>query len=233
LIILSCRKKQQLKTTKNINNMAKTTTKTATATPGLSLFAAAKNNAATTKKPGKDRRTVEVKGYENKIDRHLELKTIMEDAKAELAIIDGEIKEKATGEYLKIYKSEGRVPENFYFKSGSSQLMFGVMDKYIKVTDEKKELLEKLEPSVLEETTEYAFNGKLLEKYADIISEAIQGIDKKKMSDADKSALIVATTTTTIKKGTVKSLTQYGGKLEEVFEMIQPISFLKDGGDEA
>ena len=210
----------------------KTTATTGTAKVGLGLFAKAKDAAPAATKKTKDRKIIEVKGYEQQIAKHAELKETIENATAELKIVDGQLKEKGREVFLKDYRQNGRFPENFLMKSGTEEILYITMDKYIKVTPEKQQLLEKLEPSVIEEVTEYSFNPTLLAKYSDLIEEAIAGIDNKKMPVADKEALIVAATTVAIKKGTVKSLIQYGVKLDEVYDMIQPIVALKAGGDD-
>lgn len=210
--------------------MAKTT-KT-TATPGLSLFAAAAATPAAKTKAKKDRLIVPLdKSYEAKIHEHISLKETIDNATAALKIVDGEIKEVAREKFVELYKQFGRCPENFILNAGKEKILFIVNDKYLKVTEEKQELLMKVQPSVVDVKTEYSFNAELLEKnpqYMQLLSDAITNISDKLMPQCDKVALIKATKAVSIKKGTINNLNQYKN-LAEVFEMIEPIVGLKAG----
>lgn len=211
--------------------MAKVATKKVDSAPvGLSLFAKAKANstvAPAAKKAGKDRVIVQAKGFGKKIARHLELKETMENAKAELELLDGEIKDFGRASYIAQYMKAKRAPENFVITDAGSSVLFIAMDKYLKVTDEKKAMLESYKPELLDEKEEYGFNLELLQKYGDKISAAIEGIVG--MSREDKDALITNKTVYTVKKGAIKELAVYGNKLEEVFNAIEPIVSLKGG----
>ena len=108
----------------------------------------------------------------------------------------------------------------------TAQAMFMVTDKYIKIDEPRAEQLKETygDDIVAEETT-FAFDAKMLEKYADVISELIE--NSNKIAEDDKAKLIVATTTHTVAKGTIDKLDKYGDVATMVQE-VKPVVMMKN-----
>jgi len=198
--------------------------------PTVNLFGAAKKAPATTAAK-KTRPVVEVDEIAEEIARHDQLKAIIDNAKAELEIVDGRIEEVALEKYLQMYEDTGRNPPNFDLSAGGNSLIFIVMDKYIKVTPEKRAILEQYGEGLVEVVNTYEFNNAVIEKkvkgnqtVGDIISKMI--MNSPDIPEADKANLITVKETMRVPKGTIDRLGEYDN-IPEVFTIIEPITALK------
>lgn len=198
--------------------------------PTVNLFGAAKKAPATTAAK-KSRPVVEVDEIAEEIARHDQLKAIIDNAKAELEIVDGRIEEVALEKYLQMYQDTGRNPPNFDLSAGGNSLIFIVMDKYIKVTPEKRAILEQYGEGLVEVVNTYEFNNAVIEKkvkgnqtVGDIISKLI--MNSPDIPEADKANLITVKETMRVPKGTIDRLGEYDN-IPEVFTLIEPITALK------
>jgi hypothetical protein len=105
-----------------------------------------------------------------------------------------------------------------------------VQDKYIKVSDEKANLLRALGDGLVETLTTYEFDKETIEKkvgdktIGDMISELIE--NSTEIPDDYKAKLIKAKVETRVPKGTIEKIMEYDN-FEEVFNMIEPIQALK------
>jgi hypothetical protein len=195
-----------------------------------SLFTTAKKAPAATAAAKKKRERVEVDGIEDDIKKYDELKAIINNAKAEQEIIGGKLKEIGREKFMDLYEEKGTRPANFDLADGAENILLEVTDKYLKVDEEKAELLRNYD-GLLEETTTYKFSADLLEKevangmtIGEIVSSLIQGTDL--ISEEDKARLIVAETSMKVKKGTINNLLNYENP-RLIFDLIQPILALK------
>ena len=190
-----------------------------------SLFATAK--PAETKKKKTGAPEVEVEGVESDIERYDELKEIIKNSKAESDILAGRIKEVGVEKYLQLYKERGTRPQNFIMVDGDQSILLQVKDAYKSVSDEKKEILEKMYPQLLQEDITYSIDTTILDKKArngktigEVISELIKGSGL--IPEEYKENLIKESISTSIKKGAIEELGSYGKKLNEVFDLIEP-----------
>jgi len=195
-----------------------------------SLFTTAKKAPAATAAAKKKRERVEVDGIEDDIKKYDELKAIINNAKAEQEIIGGKLKEIGREKFMDLYEERGSKPANFDLADGAENILLEVTDKYLKVDEEKAELLRNYD-GLLAETTTYKFTPELLEKevangmtIGEIVSSLIQGTDL--ISEEDKVKLIVAETSMKVKKGTINNLLNYENP-RLIFDLIQPILALK------
>jgi hypothetical protein len=69
-------------------------------------------------------------------------------------------------------------------------------------------------------------NSELVEKYGELLSNAIAKI--KEIPDSDKAKLISAITSFEIKKGTISDLDKFGGTIPEMLEEVKPIYQMKN-----
>jgi hypothetical protein len=76
------------------------------------------------------------------------------------------------------------------------------------------------------EKTTYNMNSELVEKYGELLSNAIAKI--KEIPDSDKAKLISAITSFEIKKGTISDLDKFGGTIPEMLEEVKPIYQMKN-----
>lgn len=191
------------------------------------LFAIAKKNAPEKKGTKKDKESVHVKGLAKSIARFDQLKELIKNSEAELEVIAGDIKQAGKEKFLELYQTRGRRPESFNLEDANQKVLYIVQDAYkgdrSGMSEEKAELFEQF-PEVIETTVTYAFNPDVLNRVGDKISQII--MSSKLISDEDKRNLIVATSKTTIKKGTIEKLLEYEDPTM-MFELIEPIVALK------
>jgi hypothetical protein len=159
----------------------------------------------------------------DKISKFNELKAKIDALTGELKMIEGDIKQEGKSVFLMEYRKEKRTPESFKIADESgSQALFIVADKYTTVDENKAEILRQYD--LLNENVTYKFNGELVEKYGQVLSEMICGCGL--ISEEDKANLISGEKTYSVQKGAIDRLSQYEN-MEEVFELINPICSLK------
>lgn len=165
---------------------------------------------------------------------------IQKNAEAKLAMLAGDIKATGSDEFLTIYEKEKVNPGSFKLmdrqtlENGEVQeleILFIPQDKYLKVTEEKAQVLALYE-GLVEQKTTYKINDEILklDHVGEALSDAIQLCDK--LSEFEKENLIIAKEEYFIKKGTISELHTYKNP-REIFSLIQPICQLKQAGKAA
>jgi hypothetical protein len=137
------------------------------------------------------------------------------------AMEEGIIKEYAVEQYLTEYKKHGRNIGSF--KLG--EVTVSVQDRYSKMSDDVAAIVTANFPDVIETTTEYQFDQKILDKYIDQISEALQNAEG--IPEEDLQSLILVKEVTTVKKGTIDTLASYGDRMKDLFQAIAPVISLR------
>ena len=193
----------------------------------VNLFATAKQNAPEKKPAKKEKESVQVKGLSKSLERYGELKELIKNSEAEMEVLAGTIKQVGKEKFLSLYESRNRKPESFHLADGDQKVLYIVQDAYkgdrSGMSAEKIALFEDFD-DVLETNVTYTFNPDVLNRIGDKISQAI--MNSKLISDEDKANLIVATSKTTIKKGTIEKLMEFDNPAM-MFELIEPIVALK------
>jgi hypothetical protein len=197
------------------------------------IFDKAKKNAVvkTAAKDEKTRVTIDNPEFFDKIATLQVLNENMKRDKAKADMISDEVKEMGIEKWADLYTEKGKNPETIMLEAqnatgDTAQAMFMVTDKYIKIDEARAEQLkESYGDDIVTEETTFAFDAKMLEKYADIISELIENSDKIK--DADKGQLIVATTSYNVAKGTIDKLDKYG-EVATMVQEVKPVVMMKN-----
>lgn len=154
---------------------------------------------------------------EQHIKTYINAKSECKNWEAQLKIEEGVIKEKARDLYLEEYKKDGRNIGSF--KLGD--VTVSVQDRYPKMTEDVAAIVAKNFPNIIEKRTEYLFNQDILQKYIEPISDALQNAEG--IPEEDLAALIEASETINVKKGTIDTLAQYGDQMTDLFYAIAPI----------
>lgn len=196
------------------------------------LFAKAKSTAktkTTDKKDSKIRINIDDVSFFEKIQTLESLQDNMKRDKAKADMISDEIKDLGKDKWSGLYQDSGRNPGSVMLESvvdgDIAQVMFVPSDKYISLTPEKAEEIQELYgEDIVEEKTTFAFDNSMIEKYGEILSRLIEDCDE--ISDDDKSKIIKASTTFSIKKGTIDVMKTYGD-VSEVMEVVRPVVSLK------
>ena len=200
----------------------------------MNLFKAAKEKGATAS-PASKKVEVIVKDatFHLNLTRLADVNRQIDELAAESAVLNAEVKERSISEFAKLYAENGKYPGSFMIraegvkKMPSSSLMFIPTDKYIKIGEERfNELKETYGEDLVEETTTYTMDAKLIEQYGELLSAAISKI--KGIPDIDKKKLISATTSYSIKKGTISDLDKFGATIPEMLEEVKPIYQMKN-----
>lgn len=193
----------------------------------VNLFSIAKQNAPEKKSAKKEKESVQVKGLAKSISRYDSLKEQIKNCEAEMEVIAGTIKQAGKEKFLEIYQNRGRKPESFNLADGEEKVLYIVQDAYkgdrSGMNEEKIALFENF-PEVLETSVTYTFNPDVLNRVGDKINQIL--LSSKLISDEDKKNLVIATTKTTIKKGTIERLMEFEDA-NMMFELIEPIVALK------
>ena len=198
------------------------------------LFKAAKEKGATASgAPQKTEVVVNDPQFHLNLSRLAEVNRQIDELSAESTVLAAEVKERSIREFSDLYLRNGKYPGSFIIrgegvkKMPSASLMFIPTDKYIKIGEERfEELKQTYGEDLVEETTTYNMDAKLIEQYGELLSEAISKI--KGIPDKDKEKLISATTSYSIKKGTISDLDQFGGTIPEMLEEIKPVYQMKN-----
>ena len=156
----------------------------------------------------------------------------IDELSAEAAVLHGEIKDRGIEEFQKLYQANDKYPGSFMVKAtglkgaAPASYMFIPTDRYLKIDEERAaELQEEFGEDIVEETTTYTMDAKLIEKYGAVISELIGKC--KAISDDDKGNLISIATSYSVKKGTINELHKYEGTIPEILEEIKPVYQVK------
>jgi len=146
-----------------------------------------------------------------------------ESLKAEL---DETIREAGKFEMIKLYNKTKKFPGTIKITTNDAEFQFITSDRYKKIDEDRfDELSEKYGSDIVESETKYSFNTEVLLKNMDVINELLSNSDK--ISDDDKANLLEATTSYTVKKGTISNLTSIGGSIEDIIDDIQPVFSVK------
>jgi hypothetical protein len=195
-----------------------------TTSPAVNLF----NTNLKAKEPGTkktDKKVINAPQLEDKVRRFSELKAQIDEATAQLKMIEGDIKAEGRAQFLCEYTRERKTPDNFKLmdKTGASCL-FIVMDKYTAVDETKAELLRQYD-GLLTENRTFKMNTELVDKYGAIISDLI--VNCPDIADEDKGQLIAGEIAYSVAKGSIDKLLIQSGTPSEIFELINPIVSLK------
>ncbi len=157
----------------------------------------------------------------SELEEHLqtyeEAKKQVKHWEGKMTMAEGVIKDKARDLFLAEYKTHKRNIGSFKLVN----ITIIVQDRYSKMEDPIAEIVAQNFPDVLETNTEYLFNQTILQKYINPISDALQnavGIPEEELA-----LLIEAKQITTVKKGTIDTLANYGEKMSDLFQAIKPI----------
>lgn len=198
----------------------------------VNLFAKAKETAAPATSKSKMKTLVPVR-LDDKIKLVNQYREEMESLKTKLSVIEDDVKAEAEEQYIKLFRARNLKPESFVMESNGAKILVIVQDKYLKLTDEKEQVIKSQwkdhAKDLIQETTEFKFNPVLMEKHEAIIgeklSEAIMSIEG--IPEEDKANLIMATPTKVIKKGTIDRLLNFP-MCDTLFKLVQPILQLKN-----
>lgn len=188
----------------------------------INLFAAAK--VKETAKKCQDKKILNAPDLGDKIQRYSELKQQIEASTGQLKMIEGDIKFSGKELFLKEYRQQRSVPDNFKIQDATgASILFIVQDKYTQVDQTKAEILGQFE-DLVEEKTCFTMNPELVEKYQQVLSNLI--INSPDISEDDKGRLITGEKSFCVKKGTIDRILQYEYP-EQIFELVNPICSLK------
>lgn len=195
-----------------------------TTSPAVNLF----NTNLKAKEPGTkktDKKVINAPSLEDKVRRFADLKAQIDEATAQLKMIEGDIKAEGRLQFLSEYLRESKTPDNFKLmdKTGASCL-FIVMDKYTSVDETKAEILRQYN-GLLTETRTYKFNPDLVDKYGAILSDLI--VNCQDIAEEDKGQLISGEIAYSVTKGSIDKLLLQSATPSEIFELINPIVSLK------
>lgn len=203
-------------------------------TMATNLFSKAKKTAAkeTTKpKDEKVRIKVEDAGFFEKIESMEKLQDTIKSAEAKVSMIADEIKDTGkrlwAAKYNQMEKNPGSVMLEARMGEDIAQVMLLPSDKYITINAERAdELRETYGNDIVEESTTFAFDNEMVDKYGEVISNLIEMSDE--ISEADKAKIIKAVTKFSVAKGTIDKFKVYGGAdVFGVMEAVRPVVALK------
>jgi hypothetical protein len=184
--------------------------------------------SATAKKDDKVSVAVAGSEFAKKLKAFKEMKVQMNNLKANLADVQAEILSVGKEEWYKLYQSMMRNPESFRLKSDDGEaILIMPKDQCLSIGEDRaKELQEKYGDSIVTEETTFSFNPEILNLHGEKLSALIQSA--KFLTDAEKDALVVPTTTVSVKKGAINEVFTTGkGNVEEFLSDIQPIVAIK------
>jgi len=194
-----------------------------TKSPANNLFANLQKKEVGTKKT--EKKVINAPQLEDKVRLFSDLKAQIDEATAQLKMIEGDIKSEGRSQFLCEYLRERKTPDNFKLmdKTGASCL-FIVMDKYTSVDDTKAEILRQYD-GLLTETRTYKMNTELVDKYGGILSDLI--VNCPDIAEEDKAQLIAGEIAYSVTKGSIDKLLLQSAAPSEIFELINPIVSLK------
>lgn len=197
-----------------------------------SLFDKAKKVSAKVSKPAKDdkvRIKVDQPGFFEKIEKVQTLQDTIKSAEAKVAMMTDEIKELGKELWAKTFQKTGKNPGSVFLEAQEGEdvarVMFIPTDKYITINaDRAEQLIEQFDDTIVEESTTFAFDNDMVDKYGEIISKLIEMSDD--IDEDDKGKIIKAVTKFSVKKGTIDKFNQYGD-VQDVMEAVKPVISLK------
>jgi hypothetical protein len=164
------------------------------------LFTAAAPVAPSPKKGEKP--TVSLPQIAKALLTYMETKEQIDALEAKKADAEATIHDAGKKAWLEMYRAQGHNPDSIYLEGGGNRVMYIPTDKYKSIDAERADYLRKTYgESFVTETTEFSFDPALLEKYQQVISDAI--LNSKKIDTADKGRLIVAKTKVSVAKGSI------------------------------
>ena len=202
-------------------------------TKGVGMFAKAKPAKKVAAKKD-DKIIVDVKGKEfaEKLEKFATLKSQMDEMKAEMAMSQEFVKAVGIEEFAGLVDEKKINVGSFILASETGgRVMVLPTKKYIKIDESAAEnLIEVYGEDIVEETTKYGFNTKVLMRNMEVISDILLGSDQ--ISDNDKENLIEQTTTHAVAKETLDKVytlaKESGNSIADVIEDIQPVTMLKN-----
>lgn len=167
--------------------------------------------------------------YYFKISRLKIINDKLKEFEEESKNISTELKEEGKKEWIKIYEETGENPDSILLEASEydhvARVLYVPSDKYISVNEKNAgDLKKKFGDGIVEETTTYQFDPKMVDKWGDIISKLIEESDE--ILESDKEKIIKSVTTYSIKKGAIDILPDFGD-IAEVFEQVKPVVSLK------
>jgi hypothetical protein len=197
-----------------------------------SLFDKAKKVSAKVSKPAKDdkvRIKVDQPGFFEKIEKVQTLQDTIKSAEAKVAMMTDEIKELGKELWAKTFQKTGKNPGSVFLEAQEGEdvarVMFIPTDKYITINaDRAEQLIEQFDDTIVEESTTFAFDNDMVDKYGEIISKLIEMSDD--IDEDDKGKIIKAVTKFSVKKGTIDKFSEYGD-VQDVMEAVKPVISLK------
>jgi hypothetical protein len=181
----------------------------------------------------------ETKEFNEKLDKFATLKAKITELTAEYKSVESDIKEIGKEELIKMLEN-GRKKESFHVTSKiGGTVMVVPQDKYLSIDDERADYLnetygtydedENLVETFVEESSEFKFNMKVLERNQEVIERFFEECED--ITDEDKENLIECVTKYTIKKGTIDQLYKISKEkevdVETLYEEIRPVIQLK------
>jgi len=198
------------------------------------LFSKAKKSAEKAPAKPKDEKVrikVEDAGFFEKIESMEKLQDTIKSAEAKVSMIADEIKDTGkrlwAAKYNQMEKNPGSVMLEARMGEDIAQVMLLPSDKYITINAERAdELRETYGNDIVEESTTFAFDNEMVDKYGEVISNLIEMSDE--ISEADKAKIIKAVTKFSVAKGTIDKFKVYGGAdVFGVMEAVRPVVALK------
>ena len=194
----------------------------------MNLFKAAEAKGATASSaPKKKEVVIADPALHRDVTRAVEIDKEISTLAAEKAHIDAALKERSIEEFITLYENDGKYPGSFNVEIRGKKntqavgYMFIPTDKYIKIDEERyNELLENYGENLVEKKVTYNMDATLVEKYGELLSDAIMKI--KGISDEDKKKLITATNSYNIKNGTIEDLQDFGS-IDEMVQEVKPV----------
>lgn len=173
----------------------------------------------------KNRITIEDDGFFDNIVEFEKLNSELKEIKKETDSVKKEISDIAKKKWLEIYKKDKTNPGSLLFDQSNddgdvAEFLFVPSDKYLKVKEsEVDDIRDEFGDDIIIEETTFTLDSKMVEKYGDVISKLIE--ESEEIEEKDKTKIIKADTTYSIKKGTVDELVEYGD-VDKVFERVKP-----------
>lgn len=198
----------------------------------MSIFAKAKK-VAVTKVAGKEDKKVRINVEDPSLFEKIQTLEVLNDRmksdKAKADMISDEVRDVAKTKWAELFDKTNKNPGSVMIESkvglDTAQVMFIPQDKYITITPDKAETLrEEYGENIVEETTTFAFDDEMIQKYGEVISAMIE--NSTDIADADKEKIVKAVTKFSVAKGTIDLMKTYG-KVGEIMEAVRPVVMLK------
>lgn len=199
----------------------------------MNMFAKAKaKGAEKATKPSKEEVIIKDPSFHMNLHRLATINEEIDTLSAEASVLAAETKERGIAEFVRLYQGNDKYPGSFNIRATGfkglkdASFMFIPTDRYIKIGEDRyNELAELHGESIVEESTTYQMDAKLVEKHGEVISELIQKC--KQIPQADKDNLIQAIVSFSVAKGTITELSKYEATIPELLEDIKPVYQLK------